>query len=485
MKERQNILAQRLRGAKAGSRGGLQNRKLCALLLSAMIVGILALYPAFSSLMNAVVITNTAEISLSVITAKSGSPSDIQAAINAVVSAGGGTVYVPAGTFTFNPPMNGTGVTIPFTTVPINIIGAGIGQTILQETTFSQFSTMFVRSGSQGYTGAAVRISGISFVGLVLTTNLHTGITDDWNTQGNVGISIECTQDFRIDHCSFQNFCSAAITTDDNTGGTSKLVDRGVIDHCSFDNPYRDACQPHNATGLYYAVGGYGVIVIGDYESWDTNIADYLGNYYQTATTNSSNCPTGIYGEVVPQPIYIENCNFSRCRHAISANGGGFYVARYDYFQQALYPQCDMHGNAGNGFGTRADEVYSCIFNLTDESYSDGQDGAGNDRGGGGVFWNNTVILNPSYNTATFELQNDGESYPYDVEQYYLWNNTAMWTNGTLVSFNSKITNSGGYVQNVNYFLFAPNGTNANGLTGPSSYTPYTYPLPLTLTGPM
>jgi hypothetical protein len=84
------------------------------------------------------------------LTASSGLPSDIQTAVNAVVAAGGGTVFIPSGTFTFNPPTNGVGVTIPYTNVALNIIGAGIGNTILQETTTTttgaSSSHMFVRS---------------------------------------------------------------------------------------------------------------------------------------------------------------------------------------------------------------------------------------------------------------------------------------------------------------------------------------------------
>lgn len=108
-----NILIQKSRIVK-GRAGGLQSTKFCALLLfSVMIVGLFALSPTFSSLMNSVVVNNVGIISLLSITAKSGSPLDIQTAVNAMGAAGGGTVYIPAGNFTFNPPFNGKGVTIP------------------------------------------------------------------------------------------------------------------------------------------------------------------------------------------------------------------------------------------------------------------------------------------------------------------------------------------------------------------------------------
>ena len=435
-----------------------------------MIAGILTLSLAFSSLMNNVVINNTGEISPSSITAKSGSPVDIQTAVNAIVALGGGTVYVPAGTFTFNPTVSGA-VNITFTKVPINIIGAGIGVTILRETINPGSSSMFSRVWSgQNYNGSAVRISGISFVGFVVDESVTT----------NNAIRIANTQDFRIDHCSFQDFAQAAISTSGSTGGTYNLINRGVIDHCSFDNPYKDYWAPHNSSNPTWSVWGYGIIVLGNYYTWDTDLSHYLGQYYPT--TVSSN-PMGV-SSYVPQPIYIEDCYFTRTRHAISSNGAAYYVSRYNYFEKsAPYGANDVHGAVGTpAWGGRGMESYSNIFNFTDESYSYGQDQALEPRGGGGVCWNNTVILNPSYGTRTIGFGNDGEVAPYDVEQFYIWNNTAMWTNGTLVDFNSKIGVAPGSgfngSENVNYFLRAPNQT-LDGFT----YTPYTYPLPLTSTG--
>jgi hypothetical protein len=426
-----------------------------------MIAGILILSPAFSSLMNTFVINSTGEILALDIAARSGSPADIQAAVNAIVAAGGGTVHVPAGNFTFNPPVNGTGVTIPFTNVPINIIGAGVGATVLQETMNSGSSTMFERRwGAQNYNGSPVRISGISFIGFVVNET----------ATSNAAISIECTTDFRIDNNSFQDFAGAAIWTNGDTGGTYKLVNRGVIDHNSFDNPYKDKWAPHNSSTSTWAVWGYGIGVVGDYYTWDTNITDFLGNYYPTTTKN---------GLPLPQPIYIENNNFTRTRHAISSNGGAYYVSRYNYFEKSSpYGANDVHGYAGNPsypWGGRGLESYSNIFNFTDESYSGGQDYAVEMRGGGGAVWNNTVIINAGYASHTVALMNDGEPAPYDVEQFYIWNNTAVYSNGTPVDFNSKISNSAGYVVNINYFLRAPNQT----LDG-FIYTPYAYPHPLT-----
>lgn len=457
-----------------------RNSIIC-IIFSAAIVFALILFPAFSSVTTNVVIRSTGEVTYSRVTATSGSPADIQNAINTISSAGGGTVYIPAGNWTFNPPVNKVGVTILYTT-PINIFGAGASETFLIETQNTGNSTMFQRKWTgQNANGSALRISGICFVGWV-------NMTDESDTS-NVGVDIRQTPDFRVDHCRFINFAGQGIYTDYGSGGTYHLVGRGLIDHCSFDNPYKIAEQPHNATGAYFSQWGYGIIVCGDALTWDVNMGDLLGHYYPVTLSSSSNQPSGFtyFGEIIPQPVYIEHCNFTRCRHAISANEGGFYVARYDYFcDPAPYGQCDMHGDDGASapynFGTRASEVYSCIFNLTDNSYSGGQEEAWEVRGGGGVFWNNTVYLPSNYPYAIEDMvlfSNDGEPAPYSLNQVYIWNNTCVYANGTTTNGDQNIYfYAGNPVLNVNYFFRAPSQAQ-DGFT----YTPYPYPFPFNSLG--
>jgi len=403
------------------------------------------------------------------ILANSGSPADIQAAVDQVSAAGGGTVSVPAGTFTFNPPMNGIGVSLP---PSVSLIGAGIGQTVLQETVNSGQSKMISSTGqfitNIGVQGSPIRVSGITFKGFVL----------DEVVTNNVGLSLSSQKDFRVDHCSFLDFDSCGISTSGNLGGTwpmNYILTRGVIDHCSFDNPYKDAWAPKNSSVTQWAVWGYGIIVVGDYCTWDPNIADYLGQYNPILNYSYTLSNGGQLSVPTPAPVYIENCDFTRCRHAIASNGNAYYISRYNHFQKASpYGQCDVHGNAGNGIGGRGLESYSNIFDLSDESYSFGQDAAVDIRGGGGVCFNNTVILNPSYGTPTVLLLTESIP-PYDVEQFYIWDNTAKLTDGTPIDFNSRINNNqAGYVQGVNYFLRAPTQAQDG-----FSYTPFVYPHPL------
>ena len=58
------------------------------------------------------------------VTASNGSASSVQSAINTVQSTGGGTVYIPAGTFNL-----GGSVTVP---ANVSLIGAGAGKTVLR-----------------------------------------------------------------------------------------------------------------------------------------------------------------------------------------------------------------------------------------------------------------------------------------------------------------------------------------------------------------
>ena len=405
----------------------MQNRKRCTLLISVIVVGIFALSPSFSSFMNTVVINNTGTISLSKITANSGSPVDIQNAVNAVVAAGGGTVYIPVGNWTFNPPVNGTGVTIPYTNVPISIIGAGIDLTILTETVNpgADLSWMFSRKwNAQNYNASAVRISGITFAGFVLNETF---------TQ-NIAITLDCTKDFRIDHCKFTNFVNTAINVDANTGGTYRLAITGVIDHCIIDDPYKDWVPSVGGTW------GYGILVSGDHHSYWQNLSNLLGQYGNPNVTSE---------------VYIENCNFSRCRHAITENEDGFYVVRYCTFSEPRpknFAIIDVHGfNHGRGL-----EAYD---NTVNGAAGYGGSVAFGIRGGGGCIFNNNII---GCSVGIWLLKESGGDPPYSVNDIYIWGNTQ--TSGTPFQSDSF------YTQNVDYFLYARPG-----------YTPYPYPHPLTL----
>jgi hypothetical protein len=345
-------------------------------------------------------------------------------------------------------------------------MGAGIGQTILTETTNPGSGTMIKYDGQSGSSqGAPVRISGISFMGMVVS---------EASTQ-NTGIQIRHAKDYRIDHCAFNNFESTAIGVDDNLGYNSNgaIICRGVIDHCTFDNTYKIGTSMST-------LWGYGIIVVGDYYTWDPTVSHLLGYYYPSGTYTFGYDESGTTTTPMPLPTYIENCNFTRNRHAIASNGGGMYVVRYCYFQMpAPYRPVDIHGDSGNAnapWGGRYLEAYGNTFDLTDQTYTNGDCAAFGIRGGGGVIWNNTIIVPSTSSKLGMEFGNDGESAPYDVESLYWWNNIVETSSGTQLPSSTYINMNGqSYTQNVNYFLRAPDQA-SDGFT----YTPYTYPHPLT-----
>jgi len=401
-----------------------------------MIMGILTLSPTFSSLMNTVVIESTGKISLFSITAKSGSPEDIQTAVNTVAAAGVGTVYVPAGTFHWNnQTVNSIG--------GVNIIGTGLAgnngsssgwlsntaSTILHNDYPAPFNPMLDIDGSNG---KPFRISGIQFEGNVTSSN------DD--VVGSAVAIHNAAIDFRVDHCTFIDFPQTGIIAANTGTGTM----RGVIDHCTFDNPYKDVYGTPGQPGTG-GMWGYGIIVQGLGWAWDLDIDHFLGKY----ETASSGFPI----------LYIEDNVFSRCRHCVASNQGAWYVARYNKISEERphnFGSIDVHGSAGGDSpGGRGLEAYNNTI-VGSAGYDAAQ--AFWIRGGGGVIFNNTM-QNILYGVT---LAADAPGTPYQVKDLYIWGNTM--DRGTLIN------NYAGYTENVDYFLYAKSG-----------YTPYPYPHPLTL----
>ena len=139
-----------------------------------------------------------------VINAKSGSRTDIQAAINLTKT--GDIVQVPAGTFSFDGSIS--------IKAGISIIGAGQDRTILNRTG-STSSYTFTIDGSNGLPS---RISGMTIKGRAPTKS--------------PGIKlVNSCKNFRIDHMSFKRCFDRAIETHGDC--------QGVIDHNIFiDNWY-------------------------------------------------------------------------------------------------------------------------------------------------------------------------------------------------------------------------------------------------------
>jgi len=413
-----------------------KSKKLVILLASLTLIGLMSTHIVFPQLTKYTIIYNTGSISTQQVTAKSGSPQDIQAAINIVSSAGGGTVYVPEGEYEFNPPQTqwGTAVEVPG---GVNVIGAGKGKTILKQTVTTSGLTTYL-FGIDGTNGKPSRISGF--------TLQVTGL-DEEEPEGSdtVGIDVGDARDFRIDHISFYNFTNMAIYTENA---------RGVIDHCDFDNPYKDDTSVPPEGRIW----GYGIVVVGAWNYWASNITNLLGHYDDLDTV-----------------VYIEDCTFRRCRHCIAANGGAHYVARHNYFTEMILAHyasyIDAHGGTPSAIGTRCVEIYDNVIedspcdnrSLSDPQYWGQYLGLGiGIRGGGGVIFNNTIkyCLNGIRLYSDFAYE---QTKPHDI---WIWNNTFINVDNPFDAWQTPIN----ITENVDYFLNAKSG-----------YTPYPYPHPLTL----
>jgi len=148
--------------------------------------------------------------------AKTGTASDIQAAVNAVSSIGGGTVYIPEGEFSFDGHVSiGSN---------IKLVGAGIDKTILH----TRGPSMIIQAS-----GEDIRISGFSLIS---------------DSLGGNGIVIEDAVNFRVDHLRIDGYSDQAAVF--VSGGNT----RGVVDHCDI--------KMGPVSNL-----GYGVVVYGD-DTW-------------------------------------------------------------------------------------------------------------------------------------------------------------------------------------------------------------------------
>jgi len=404
----------------------MQNTKPASLIVIILLMGVLTLTPVLSSITETAVIGSTGTIASesnpSEITAQSGSPGHIQAAVNQMAAAGGGTVRIPEGTFNFNDET----VDIPG---GVNVIGAGIGKTILQQTKAMPFHTMFYLESKNG---KPIRISGIEFRGLV-TSNDRTG-----SHAGNA-IEIFRGTDIRIDHNKFIDFPDSAIWVGNYY--TDIPQPKCVIDHNIIDNPYKDTVG---------GIWGYGIEVIGPAGQSFPDITQFLGKY-----------------ETIPSryPVaYIEDNVISRTRHAIASNQGGWYVARYNSISQgrpAGYGYIDVHGANQASVGGRGLEAYNNQLNGNSIAGALGFAM----RGGGGAIYDNTF----SNFQDAIRILRDNDYAIIPLSQLYIWSNNFVNTDNQINNYDHV------YDQNVHYFLREPNQAQ-DGFT----YTPYPYPHPLT-----
>jgi hypothetical protein len=439
------------------------------------------------------------------IMAASGSPSDIQSAVNLAIAAGGGTVYIPAGDWVCNQTLNGA-VQINLEDLPsgawLNIVGSGENTTIVTQNgvTITGSSTIL-----RSYTSSTDKLGTFKIVGSPLESgnfnnyksiNRHIRISNltilgsvPSNDRLNYGIDLSYVDGFLVDHVTIDSQNNAGITT---------LSSKGVISHCAITDYYRDQVG---------GVWGYGVIVTGNSLYWNNglgtptwiiNIDSVIGKYdwagitinygnprvicyneqYHTSYTDSLGTTSNI--SFTAGPIYIEDSYFNNTRHPVSSSQYGYYVFRYNYVETNA-PNLQAVDQHGRGFPAG---VFCEVYNNTIENSAIGI----TLRAGGALIFNNNFphdltgvfIGNEAYNAT-------GTPYDYQyINNVWIWNNTGSNLAGGWYSiygtFNPYTIQSGNNITlGTHVFTDSWRGlTNASVPLPPKlGYIPYTYPHPL------
>ena len=429
----------------------MQNTKLyAAFLVLVILAGIFSLSPAISPLTSSVVLRGNRGEFLIRGYARSGSARDIQEAVDWVAGDGGiGNVYIPEGTFNFVE----VGETWKTVNVPagVNLFGAptekdGDGQVIQWNTVLVMPSEVpgsdavgipaWFKINGAGDPTKPSRFSDIKLVGYRSINSSSTSM--------HKAIAVTGVVDFRIDHNYFLD-CTAGISV---LAASKNGAIRGVIDHNRLVNTVGDPGYALYADRTL----DYGVMPARTWDSdyWDSNITNVVGHY-----TDYS--------------IYIEDNYFSRWRHNFCSNNGMHTVFRHNIVVDDNGICLDAHGTYTK-VGTRAMEIYDNQFLDPNYEY-ELQPNVVNWRGGGGVFFNNT--MRDWYFTVYWRDEGSQwpQGYPGSTDcPVCFWSNTYL-TGGT--HYDQPVQFESG--SHVGSNVYIDQGAMPN-------YTPYTYPHPLTLT---
>jgi|GEM_PF-1336615 hypothetical protein len=373
-------------------------------------------------------------INLSAVMAKSGYWKDIQEAVDLVASMGGGNVYIPEGTFNFvnvNESWTGARVVIP---AGVNLFGARTER--YENGSVKEWKTVLVMPwdmpGDKSYNpphwfliegnsdpNKSSRFSDIKLVGYREFNHSATGMYR--------GILIKGVQNFRIDHCFFDEIPEGV-----ETGIQTTYPSSGVIDHNIFDNEYCNYTLDWYTREVGYGIG------VNRHEWWTTwdNITDILGQYLNYT-------------------VFIEDNFFTRWRSVVAGNRGAHYVFRHNIVKGGLGKgEVDIHPSWNSPYvSCRAAEVYENIFidPVNIHAY------AVEMFAGGGVFFNNTLS---GYEIFIIDSATAWNTTLMGPQEVYIWNN----------NLGGAIVEDGWMEENVHYFLYKPDW-----------YTPYPYPHPLTI----
>jgi len=461
---------------------GKRHQKILPTILATILV--IAVYAANAQLTNTAKIHNTGQVSTNKVWAKSGYWQDIQAAIDAVTAAGGGEVHIPEGTWNFvNVGESWTGARV---VVPpgVSIFGAptertsglpydGVGQnpndqvvewkTVLVMPwdvpgTWGNIPTWFKLGDGSQDPNKPIRFSDIRLVG-------YRSFNSSSVTMHH-GIEIYGVINFRIDHCYFEHMCGEAISIPNYY--TQNFYSSGVIDHNYFVNihGFDDLANYTNGNIGYGVRVGRSYLAPGEqpmpYEPKETMLGQY---------TNHT--------------VFIEDSYFSKWRHVVASDHGGYYVFRHNTVENDFgHYSLDVHGlrdgESGYAGGQGAEIYHNKFLNCSDPNSVRGvfQDG-----GGYGVWFNN--YIDTSYSSSGIALYSEDAvpSETWHLKDFYLWSTLGNWTpswNGIPSGFNASRNVYADWYRPA-YNSSDPRYPNVNSSWSIAGYTPYTYPHPLTL----
>jgi hypothetical protein len=442
-------------------------RALRNIVIVAVLLAVIVVSPALSSLSSNFVLTFTGRIqSGTSITAQSGSAVDIQTAINYISNNGGvGTVTIPAGTFNWVP----TGSSWVTVAVPagINIIGApptgsdslGIPTawtTIIRANIDSggrqdRPKTWFRIGTGESDPNKPIRFANIKLIGY--------RYSEQTAAEMEIGIELHGVVDYRIDHSCFENLGEGGVVVpcwyQDN------MYCNGVIDHCKFYNTY-----------------GFDNLVQYTQGNIDYGVQFQRAYWPDAQLSQPMPCePTmEALGQYNDHTHFVENCYFSKWRHCVSSGHGAYYVFRYNLVDHDFgHYSIDVHGLRDAEAGRAGGRGLECYENTFTNSVE--MSGLFQTSGGCGAWFNN-------YCDSTYDGITLSEFIPpldnplWNLKDFYMWSAkghtpstpaTAGMTN-VAVEWSRQAGNPG----DANY----PNVDPSWSIAG---YTPYPYPHPLTL----
>lgn len=344
------------------------------------------------------------------INADSASFTDVETAYNA--SSAGDTINVPAGSATWNSTLT--------VQKQVQIVGAGVGSTVLTLGTPSRFFVYDCLPAMAGTDVDLFRLSGFTF-----DLNGKTGGV------GGHGIFLDNNDELPV--CSQVRIDNNRFTNSTQVGAAIfNFSCAGVIDNNTFDTmrgPMRPGWGTNTGSG-----------------DWNWN---NLGALSWGTSNDSMYIEDNTFDDVT---FYIKDCD----------QGGGREVFRYNTFDGAStnFPWMDIHGGRGTIRGCVGGEVYGNRFT-----------GGGflvTHRGGRLAFHHNLQDTAQSIGTVRIQQPNsDGcpEEFQEIVNRTYVWRNRHGVT-GTLISTSNNEEGCPSWPSYVENSTFWEDDTGFDGTAG-------------------